>query len=683
MKTKKSILKFLYFSIGILLLTQCQAPKSNLFLPAIFSDNMVLQQNADAIIWGKATPGTSIEVTTDWGSSASAIVGQDSTWQAKFPVPEAGGPHVLTIQTPDTMVTIQNVMLGEVWLASGQSNMEMPLAGWPPRDTILHSAQVIADSDNPQIRMFTVGKKTSLIPLSDVSGSWEISNPQNAGHFSATAYFFAVKLHKELGVPIGIIHSSWGGTPIESWISNETLSAHEDFKAIATKLKQIIPQEKAYNQWLNSLKQISVKTSDINKEPYKNLDLFDGYCSDPETNTENWKSINLPDVIENSEVGEIDGVFWFRKTFEIPDDWAGKNLVISLGPIDDMDVTYLNGERIGGYETEGQWLVERIYSVPGEKIKSGKAVLAVRVMDIMGGGGINGKSELLTVYPQNKPQNAISLTGEWKYKVVAQLSGKKLYLFDPASDTFENRPERAITLNSHTPTSLYNGMIAPLKPFSLKGSIWYQGETNVGRAKQYLGLMELLINDWRNRFNNENMPFYYVQLAPWNYNDLTGISSASLREAQRRSLQIPNAGMAVTLDIGDLNTIHPANKIAVGERLALWALAKNYDKNLAYTGPLPSEVERTDNKVIITFEHTEGELIIHNNFPNQFEIAGKNGKFVPARVKINGNKIEVSAPGVSSPVNVRYAYRNGAEASLFNASGLPAPSFTTEEEFEK
>ena len=241
----------------------------------------------------------------------------------------------------------------------------------------------------------------------------------------------------------------------------------------------------------------------------------------------------------------------------------------------------------------------------------------------------------------------------------------------------------AVIFTSKTPTSLFNGMIAPIAPYTLRGTIWYQGEANVGRAKQYLGLTELLITDWREQFNNKNMPFYYVQLAPYHYHNAMGTSSASIREAQRRALKIPNTGMAVTLDVGNIKDIHPANKIAVGERLAFWALANDYDKELEYSGPLPSKVERKDNKIVIYFDHATVGLKIRKNVANQFEIAGNDGKFVPAQVKVLGDKIEVFATGISSPAEVRYAFRNGAEASLFNGEGLPAPSFTTEENYEK
>ncbi|WP_255297548.1 sialate O-acetylesterase [Anaerophaga thermohalophila] len=418
-----------------------------------------------------------------------------------------------------------------------------------------------------------------------------------------------------------------------------------------------------------------------NKEPFKNLDVFDDYCSHPGTDTESWKTMELPGYFEPT-VGDLDGVIWFRKSFEIPAEWGGKKLIVSLGPIDDMDATYLNGEKIGSTEVPGHWNKERIYTVPPEKVKAGQAVLAVKVIDNQGGGGIYGKPELLTVYPENNKTEALSIAGEWKYKVTAQLEGDELFLFDPKTDVYENRPELSMSLSSHTPTALYNGMIAPLTPYTLQGSIWYQGETNVGRANQYLRLMELLITDWRQQFDNENMPFYYVQLAPWHYNDIEGISSANLREAQRRAMQIPHTGMAVTLDIGDINTIHPANKADVGKRLALWALANDYGKDIVYSGPLPEDVEIQNNKIIITFKHAEEGLIIEEDAPNQFEIAGEDGNFVPARVNISGNKLIIFSPELSSPADVRYAYKNGAEASLFNDAGLPAPSFTTEENFE-
>jgi sialate O-acetylesterase len=378
-------------------------------------------------------------------------------------------------------------------------------------------------------------------------------------------------------------------------------------------------------------------------------------------------------------------VVWFRKEFSIPEEWNNKELTVSLGPIDDMDVTYLNGEKIGSLEVDGFWQQERYYTVPANAVKPGKAVIAVRVTDPRGNGGILGDRELLRIYPSNNKNAAIPLDGKWQYKVVGQIIGDTMYLFDPQTDTYESRPELEIAINAHTPTVLYNAMIAPLTPFTLQGTIWYQGETNVNRSKQYMRHMSLLINDWRKQFNNENMPFYYVQLAPWHYNNLQGRSSAHLREAQRRSLDIPNTGMAVTLDIGNVDNIHPANKQEVGKRLAYWALANNYGENIPFSGPIPkADVETKDNKIIVSFDYATSGLVIKEDISNQFEVSGNDGTFYPAtRVEITGDKIEISSNQVTNPQNVRYAYKNGTEASLFNEAGLPAPSCTTEEKIEE
>lgn len=676
MKTKLSL-----FIFALIIMSGCQK-KTELSLPAVFSDNMVIQQNTDIVIWGKASPGTEIRVSGEWGESVSVTAGDNSDWQVQLPTIEAGGPYNISVNTKDTTISIQNVLLGEVWLASGQSNMEMPLEGWPPNDTIMNSAQTIANSDNPDIRMFTVTRNMSSEPIEDVTGSWAISNTENSKNFSATAYFFARKLNSELNVPVGIIHSSWGGTPIEAWISKEKLADHQDFGNIVKDLEALVPQAEAYDKWLTNNESISILPTAENKDPFKDLDAFDDYCSDPATSTDNWSTVQLPATIEQTEIGELDGVVWFRKDIEIPEQWAGKELIISLGPIDDMDVTYFNGQKIGGTEVAGFWQKVRYYTVPDNLVEPGIATIAVKVIDHQGGGGIYGDPEQMTIYPEGDNSNALALNGEWNYKVVGQIAGSELYLFDPQTDTYDSRPELSMNLSSHTPTVLYNAMIAPLTPYTLKGAIWYQGETNVGRANQYLSLKSDLINNWRNDFRNPDMPFYYVQLAPWNYNNVDGISSANLREAQRRALKITNTGMAVTLDIGNVNNIHPANKTDVGKRLAFWALAKNYGKDIPFSGPMPENFKTDGKQIIISFKNAFDGLNIKNDVENQFEIAGKDGKFHSANATIKDNTVIVSSPRVSNPADVRYAYKNGAEASLFNGAGLPAPSFTSEETIE-
>ncbi|WP_232468384.1 sialate O-acetylesterase [Alkalitalea saponilacus] len=652
---------------------------SELKLPSVFSNNMVLQQNIDATIWGYAKSGTEITVSSQWGAVSKAKAGEDGKWMLELATIEAGGPYFIDVEAGETKIRIENVLLGEVWLASGQSNMEMPLRGWPPLEPIYGSDEAIATSDYPGVRMFTVARNVSSTILNDVEGEWLVSSPETAGGFSATAYFFARKVHAETGVPVGIIHSSWGGTPAESWISGSTLGVDRDFTERVEMLQQAKEEEQKYNRWLDRFPMKSIAMTG-NVDPLVGIDLFDEYGSSPETDVNDWPAINLPALIEDTEIGDFDGVIWFRKKIEIPESWIGKNLVLSLGPIDDRDVTWVNGNRVGGMEEDGLYQVERIYNVPSEYVTDRDLLIAVRVIDTQGGGGIYGKEEQLKLFPEGEVDLAISLAGEWNYKLVGEIQGLSLYLFDPAKDVLASRPQRTMVLNSHTPTVLYNAMVAPLVPYGLKGVIWYQGETNVGRANQYMRLKSMLITDWRNHYKNDELSFYYVQLAPWHYNDVEGIASANLREAQRRMQFIPHTGMISTLDIGDLESIHPGNKKDVGERLALWALANDYGVNLPFTGPEPAKVSIINNRVEIEFDHAENGLVLSREYCGQFEISGADGVFHRATVILNDNSLVVESSEVREPVNVRYGYRNGAKASLFNGDMLPAPSFSTENE---
>jgi sialate O-acetylesterase len=678
MKTFRLTISALIISMGIIQ-TSC-TKNANIELPAIFSENMVLQQNILATIWGKALPGSTIQVAGTWGEQETTKTGDDGKWQVTLSTPSAGGPYNLTISGKNSLIEIENVLIGEVWLASGQSNMEMPLTGWPPHDPILDSEETIASANYPEIRMFTVQRNTSAIPLDDVSGQWQIATPENAGGFSATAYFFARKIHVETGFPVGVIHSSWGGTPAESWISGKMLSIDKDFSEAIEKLEQAEPQEMRYMSWLSSHKSIEIGLTPNNEDPLVGLDAFDTYGSNPDLNASEWGSITIPTFIEQTEIGDFDGIIWFRREIDIPSNWEGRNLVLSLGPIDDRDVTYFNGIRIGGMEEAGHYQTERNYTVPSELVKAGKATLAVKMTDTQGGGGIYGQPHLLTVYPEQMDEEAISLAGIWKYKVVAELKGNNLYLFDPEKVDLSERPVRDIVVGSHTPSALYNAMIAPLIPYNIKGVIWYQGESNVGRANQYMRLKSMLTTDWRNNFSNNDMAFYFVQLAPWHNNNLTGISSANLREAQRRMSTNPNTGMAVTLDIGDVNNIHPANKLDVGERLARIALSNNYNFDIPFSGPEPAEKRIENGRIVLSFKHATGGLIIKDTIPEQFEIAGADGIFYPAKVEVRDDSIILNSEKVPNPENVRYAYRNNSIASLFNNAGLPAASFTTENE---
>lgn len=663
--------------LGLMVLG-CQPQKSALSLPTLFTNNMVLQQNSNAAIWGKANPGSKITITGDWGASASAEAGLDSSWLLKIATPQAGGPHSLTIQNNDSTLTIQNVLAGEVWLASGQSNMEMPLAGWPPNDTIQNSASEIANANLPNIRMFTVTRNISTEELDDVDGKWAICSPETAPTFSATAFFFAKKLHAELNVPIGIIHSSWGGTPAESWIEGKILANDNDFKATIAALDSVRPQMKVLEAWLKKFPSVDVSTRPDGSDPIVGIDMFDSICINPSLDHSSWQTMTLPTEVEKTSVGEFDGAIWFRREVEIPQNWDGKELLLTLGAIDDRDVTYFNGHRIGGYEESGKYQMNREYNIPANLVKSGKAVIAVKMIDTQGGGGFTCKPEIFTLAIAKNKKMAMSIAGEWKYKVVALFKQNSFTLFDPTQNEYANKPYLSIQPGSSTPSVLFNAMIAPLIPYTIKGAIWYQGETNVGRANQYLRLMTMLINNWRTCFELPEMPFYATQLAPWNYSDEKGTSSANIRQAQLKTMQLPKTGMISTLDIGNVNNIHPCYKKEVGERLALWAMANDYGKAVAFSGPLFKTIEITENKAKLSFTNTNDGLVINQAVANQFEIAGNDGVFYPAITTIDGETIICSSPKVPTPASVRYAFTNGAQASLFNGAGLPAPSFTSE-----
>lgn len=675
----KQLIYGLFTVYLFLTLSACSKP-TEIKLPTIFSDNLVLQQNSNAAIWGKATPGAKISVSASWGANETTIANADSTWQLVLPTVEAGGSYMLTISATNTVIEIKNILLGEVWLASGQSNMEMPLSGWLPHDPIQNSEEAIATANYPEIRMFTVVKRASSVPLDDVKGRWDMASPETAAQFSATAYFFARKLHTELGVPVGIIHSSWGGTPAEAWVSGKMLAIDQDFQEIITQLDAYAPEEKAYLNWLKTHKTIDITLHQNGTDPLTGIDLFNSWALNNSMNISEWPVMQLPIFIERTELGDFDGAIWFRKEIEISSEWENQELTLSLGPIDDRDVTWFNGIQVGSTDEEGLYQQNRVYTVPANLVTAGKAVVSVRVVDNRGGGGIYGDANLLKIHPVNAPSNSISLAGEWHYKVVAEIQGESLYVFDPETNQFDQRPERTLIVGSQTPSALYNGMIAPLVPFTLRGAIWYQGESNVGRANQYMRLKSMLVTDWRNQFDNETMPFYYVQIAPWRYGDAEGTSSANLREAQRRMLVIPNTGMAVTLDIGNVDNIHPANKSDVGERLALWALFGQYNRAIAFRGPEPEAVTINGNELIISFSHVAGGLHLKDDVPNQFELAGNDGMFHPATAAIKDDKIVLKSSKVTHPVSARYAYRNGSVASLFNKAGLPAPSFSTENE---
>jgi len=665
----------LFLMILASVIISVQAQDKSVEIPSIFSDNMVLQQNSTAKFWGKADAGTKINVKASWGKSASAVASKNGSWKAELKTPKAGGPYTVTLKIGDSTVTYNNVLTGEVWVCSGQSNMEMPLQGWPPNDTIFGGAQEIKNASYSQIRLITVPKAYSAVNEINFAGKWEECTPATVPNFSASAYFFGKKLYNELKVPIGLIFTSWGGTPIEAWTSRKSLAELKEYEKDVKNLETCVEEFKVYKEWLNKLPVL-----DINEKPeeekYVNIDFGDKTCSDINYNDSDWPEANVPELWEDGTIGSFDGAIWFRRTVEIPSSMVNKDLVLELGPIDDMDRTFINGQMVGGYEKLGFYSLNRVYKVPAAVNNKNVLTIAVRVIDPQGGGGIDGSSEQLKL---SNPETgeSVALAGQWKYQVVAEYAGGKFYVFDPARKVYKNRPHVGIILSAYTPSGLYNAMISPLVPYTIKGAIWYQGEANVGKPALYAKQLPLMIKDWRTAWGIKDFPFYYVQIAPFNYGKDS--YSERLREAQFKTLSVPHVGMAVTMDISNINNIHPGDKKDVGERLALWALAKDYGKKVVCSGPVYKSFKAEGDKITLTFDYAEGMVIKPLNGNNNFQVAGADKVFKPANVKVEGNKLVITGEGVVKPAAVRYAWSNTAEGTLFNGAGLPSGSFRTDD----
>lgn len=504
----------------------------------------------------------------------------------------------------------------------------------------------------PGIRLFTVQNTVAAAPAKDCKGSWSECSPKSVHGFSATAYFFGRALHKELGVPIGLISADWGGTPAQSWVSAAGLKVVPEFGGAVAQLadwaKDPAAAEKrgalAMDEWWTSVE----KVSDAAKEP----------AAAKGTDVSTWGSIQTPGLWQG-DLAKFDGAVWLRRTVEIPAEMAGKELKLELGAIDDMDSTFWDGERIGTMHGPSDYATARSYTIPKERATAGEHVLAIMVVDRMGPGGLSGGPEAVKISAGGK---SVPLAGQWKFR-----AGPPLTVIPKAPAMF--RPD------AWTASALYNGMIAPIANYGIRGAIWYQGESNRGQPEQYSRLMPALISDWRRAFGRE-IPFYFVQIAPFKY-DGSGLTGA-LREAQYKTLAVPGTGMAVTTDIGDVDDIHPRNKQEVGRRLSLWALAKTYGKtDVVCSGPLLASVSGRDGAIRLRFEYGDG-LSFAGGKAKGFQIAGADKKFVDADVRIEGNDVVVSSARVSAPVAVRYGWADAPECTLVNGAGLPASPFRTD-----
>ncbi len=630
-------------------------PATEVSLPALFTDNMVLQQNRDCPVWGKATPKHKVTVLFN-GQKKRVVADENGEWMVRINPGSAGGPFDLLVIGTDTMA-LENVRVGEVWVCSGQSNMEMPLAGW---GKVQNYEQEIADANYPYIRLFQVKHTTSLNQQEDVEAeAWSECSPESVPLFSATAYFFGRKLYQELNVPIGLIHTSWGGTVAEAWTAPDFLEQMADFAKVMQRQKELaaiedsnrINFETQMQQWNAAVDSIIAQTQ-VGHPSLHGVDLDDSA----------WKTMTLPILWENAGLPGFDGVVWFRKTVNVPAGFATDEATLSLGPIDDQDVTFINGQQVGSTNV---YNTPREYKIPAGVLKPGVNLLAVRVLDTGGGGGIWGNVQQMWLKDASGKQ--ISLAGTWKYKVGVSL-GKV-----PPRPQSPDSPNR--------PAVLYNAMLEPLMPFAIEGAIWYQGESNASRAYQYRELFPTMITSWRTHWGQGNFPFYFVQLANWRQVRDEPVDSdwAELREAQLLTLSLPNTGMAVAIDIGDADDIHPKNKQEVGRRLALNALAQTYEKEVVYSGPIYRAMSVEGDKIRLQFDHVADGLVSKGGVLTGFAIAGADSQFVWAQAQIDGESVIVSSPKIKNPLAVRYAWADNPLCNLYNSAGLPASPFRTDD----
>lgn len=637
---------------------------SELILPSIFGDEAILQRGRSNPVWGWDRPGQVITLTVEGDSaahpSATAIAASDGSFRLACPELPAGGPYRLRIRGSSERV-LDRVLVGEVWLASGQSNMEWKVA------QASDAEREIAAATWPEIRMFTSARLASREISRVGGGQWRTCTPDTAHDFSAVGYYFARELHRELKVPVGIIDASWGGTPIEAWMGMNALRSVMDIDAELA-------------QWSRSPSDVARIRADYEAAMVRweaeNLPNDTGNEGEAkgwaraDLDDDAWPSMTLPGAWQGRGL-RFNGTVWFRRTVELDASWAGQDLTLSLGTIDDFDHTYFNGAEVGAHPkgTPGAYQIHRVYQIPAAMVRPGKNVIAVRVFDHIGEGGFMGPSVEMFLETAGPERKRLSLSGAWRYEVERRIP---LVSFE----VFKTCPAPpSILVQQNSPASLFGGMIAPLVPFGLRGVIWYQGESNTEQHQLYAQRMIAMIRDWRAQFGQAAMPFYLTQLA----NYVASPAWPFLREAQADALSEPATGMAVTIDIGDSVDIHPKNKQEVGRRLSLLALARTYGRrDVEDSGPVFERVELGEGRARVHFIHAAGLRARGGGAVKGFTLAGADGIHRPADARIDGDSVVVTSAPVAEPKSVRYAWADDPVANLENGAGLPAAPFRTD-----
>jgi sialate O-acetylesterase len=648
---------------------QAQA-QAQTWVSAWIGDHMVVQQGRPVRLSGTDRAGQAIHATLG-GATGVATADAQGRWVLALPAPPAGGPFVLTIEG-SSRATFTDVLSGEVWVASGQSNMELPLR----RST--GAADAIA-AGCAGLRLFEVPQQTAAAPqvaLNADEARWQRCDASNAVAFSAVAFHFGREIHRALGTPVGLILTAWGGTPAETWTPRDALVAEPTLKPLVDAFDAAVSDPVARAAQARRLADWEAANF---QQDVGNRGQALGYAR-PSADVTGWAKMALPQLWEAAGLA-IDGAVWFRREVDLPAAWAGQDLALSLGALDDFDVTYWNGERVGatGIETPHYWSAPRRYTVPARLVRPGRNLIAVRVFDHVGSGGFAGTRAQLTVAPAaaGTGVTSLSLAGAWLYKVERRLK--------PITADFATRPHPLGVDDPESPSMAWNGMVAPLARLPIAGVIWYQGESNAGHAHEYRTLFPAMIRAWRAAWGQPALPFLFVQLPNYDPPHPAGARSDSswalLREAQALALQLPRTAMAVTLDLGLANDLHPPQKQEIGRRLALGALRMVYGKSTTIaSGPTFLSAAREGAAMRVRFASGASGLDTADGGPARgFVIAGVDRAFHPAAARIDGDSVILTSPDVPEPVAVRYGWGNDPENTLRNQADLPAAPFRTDD----
>ena len=677
----------IFFAVTAAMVLCVFTVQAEVTVPKMFGDHMVLQRGVPVPVWGEAEPGQ--EVTVEFaGQKKVATADKSGKWMAHLsPLKASSKGGILSVYDgadSKPKISFVDVLVGEVWLCTGQSNMDYEVAGGRRGKRSL-LAKFDAEANYPAIRHFTVPEKSAVVPQEDMSAgpAWQVCSPETVSKFTAVGYFYGRMIHRDTDLPIGLISSSVGGTKIECWTRAKELSKIDGCEAAVATVLERAEEIKAGTFTM-------VKAVDAWGDKNDPGSAVKGGWMSAAYDDAGWKTVSLPGRWGGLSVDELkgfSGIVWFRRTVDIPASFAGKEIVVSLGRIDDRDTSFFNGAKIG---TSVNFNDRRLYRVAGKQVVAGKNVVAIRLWNGWGDGGVWGDPAELSIYPVGHKDKKISLAGDWLYKT--GLTSSKM---SPAPQRMGHKPRDRMF------TGLYNGMIKPVVPYAIRGAIWYQGESNGGEGISYTRKMHALVEGWRKVWAQGEFPFYYVQLANFQEpgdDPEGGEMWAKTRMAQLMALDIKNTGMAVAIELADEKNpkdVHPENKKDVGERLALWALAKDYGKKIECSGPLYNSMQIDCNKAIISFDHVGKGLMVGEKIGiepakevkggelKRFAISGEDGVWHWAEAKIVGKTVVVSNSKVAKPVAVRYAYTmNPAGCNLYNKDGLPASPFTTDEHWQ-